>query len=270
MDEVSRYQRSLGALTILPPELRNLVYKFALVGPPTWHHPYNAECCLPKPENGRPARACQLFSHKYSVCRGRPGTGLLQVSRAINREASPIFWSQNVFCFVSGDDFVDCVGARLRSEYRSLLRHIYILGTFHNLWAFHRSLDVESKPFETTIRQCTGLRTIGIDVGKPDDPCPRDHLETRYVKMLADMVPPKVQFNFLQLSLTTDLSYAEPRIPNVYYRCLYQKPYSVHDEPAAGKRTSTLAPLLMQHCRVVYEPSLPGPFLIVYLRLPVI
>ncbi|KAI0107501.1 hypothetical protein GGR51DRAFT_515726 [Nemania sp. FL0031] len=196
---------SLGHLAILPPELRNIIYEFVLVDPPKWERPHKR--CPHGLQNGYLAHICQLPFKQYSSCRGRvrEGISLLRVNKGLHTEASPIFWSQNIFCFLSGDEFIKCVGTYLRSDYRSLLRHIRIIriGPTRNYsgipsW-WTRDPDYEKKPFEITIRQCTGLRTLGIDINlvTPYQWRP-DYLYASYVQILAGMISPKVQFSFLK------------------------------------------------------------------------
>ncbi|KAI1130566.1 hypothetical protein F5Y10DRAFT_289232 [Nemania abortiva] len=270
MQGKSDYLQSLGALSTLPPELRNIVYKYVLVGPPMWERPHSADCCRCTPNACRPIHDCQRRLKRVLSCRCRvrEGTSLLRVNKAIHAEASHIFWTKNTFCFISSSEFIAHVSGRLRPEHRSLLRHIYIIGPIRPSWLyssltstwFNWEQGYEKLWFETTIRQCTGLRTLAIDI---DSVCPLvrrpAYLDMGYIQVLAGMVSPRVHFSFLHLRVLPmiDLS-AMPGHRFMYYDSLYQMPYNLHDEAIKGETTTSKDLRPVYDWEPVYGPPYSG------------
>ncbi|KAK1990751.1 hypothetical protein LX36DRAFT_716557 [Colletotrichum falcatum] len=178
----------------LPLELRNTIYRHALVVPPKHSRTHDDDCHFRHNHTAtsiEPAASLVLevavdpiplnfiFSRdRPSQCRcaRRPSLNLLLACRQVYREASPVFWSANTFVFDHSDDFTICVGARLRPACRPLLRHVYVaspdrldhrLRTTRNLISAHAVLPPgESIPrwlqFWGVLKQCRGLRTLAV------------------------------------------------------------------------------------------------------------
>ncbi|KAI0197724.1 hypothetical protein F4808DRAFT_288258 [Astrocystis sublimbata] len=237
------YLQSLGSLAILPPELRFIIYKFVLVDPPRWQRPHHPSCSYghePSTENACSPRRYIPPWEPFCLCQCclREGTSLLRVSRAIHTEASPVFWSQNLFCFESGNDFARCVGTRLRSEHRGLLRHAYILNDIYPGGIINEQGPDwnKLKPFENTIRQCTGLRTLGInpEVVRPFETPIFDRDSVPVV--LAGMISPKIQFSLLDFEIEIDIHLTTNRgIQVTCTRTLTRMPYDLHHKTSAAK-----------------------------------
>lgn len=147
----------------LPGELRNQIYDLTLTSDPPRLYRGHKESCkwyARRPElvpgaswvndNGRRLPGCR--------CWARTGLALLLANRQINREASPIFWSQNHFSFSGVDSFTDLVGSALRPQYRQMIPHVTIyLGP-----AGRRDMGLPPLRFWDVLFKCKGLRTLEI------------------------------------------------------------------------------------------------------------
>ncbi|KAI0194540.1 hypothetical protein F4808DRAFT_336797 [Astrocystis sublimbata] len=271
---------SLGCLSILPPELRCMIYEFVLIDPPKWERPHFDTRCRHHSEY------CLRPLHMRSQCRGhyRDGLEMLRVNKALYVEANPIFWSQNTFCFFSADDFISCVGRNLRADNCSLLRHLRIVGTIHYRQRDYSSFtptwspDYPKKPFEITLRKCTSLRTLGIDINSVT-PCLSwpQYLDTQYVQVLASMISPTVQFSFLKLGWKAfidtsqrrekERSQGREKVTIKSYDALSQMPYDLHVGAFTNTKTTTRKDLPMRDWELVYEPLCPGAQFIAFLEM---
>ena len=257
MDPNSDYARSLGDFRLLPPEIRNMIYALVVCEPPKWKRPHFFDRRLhilkePLEDNYSQAPFIELCRS-----RSRKHMRLLSASKAVYAEASYIFWTTNTFCFFSGADFIYAVGSCLEPKRRRLLQHINIVGTIQyngdgvnngNWRDWEPEYNVEG-PFEKTIRQCTGLRTLGIDVNSvsPHTSTPPS-IPRKYAQVLSRMLQPQVNVSFLRLHHSRE-SYPGPGsslLPtspmwdfklsyNYYYdhyHSLEKMPYSLHEEIA--------------------------------------
>ncbi|KAI0513016.1 hypothetical protein F5B22DRAFT_657445 [Xylaria bambusicola] len=262
MSNQSYLVQPFGRLSVLAPEIRDIIYEFALVEPPKWerlsehwHH--------------------SLENNQHPSCRGRvwKGIGLLRVNKAIHTEAAPVFLSQNIFFFITRNEFIKCIGIYLRLRYRSLVRHVRIAHVMRNRverstleprsWDWNP--DDEQVHFEKALGECTGLRTLGIDIDlvtqyQLNPPC----LDVESVRTLAGLISPEVQFSFLKqgsISPAMVMAVGRRRTHDSLYRTLSQMPYNLHDEAVTGtKATENGVP--EGDWELVYkQPQLSGRFI---------
>ncbi|KAF9871138.1 hypothetical protein CkaCkLH20_11307 [Colletotrichum karsti] len=132
--------RKLGFLH-LPREIRNHIYEHALVDPVArWDKRHSIGC---KFKTFNPAEAepppfvlsqITLHANPFSMhqyyscgCGKRSGHHLLQSSRRIHEEASPIFWSRNRFCFLDLREFMLISQNLVSSIQHEYIRYISIM-----------------------------------------------------------------------------------------------------------------------------------------------
>ncbi len=109
---------------------------------------------------------CSYWTNNFEGCHciRRKGINLLLASRRIHAEAAPVFWSQNVFCFSSPTEVIRDVGARLREEYRELVRHLSVLRV-QKPWDSEVHLTVGKETMDNlweVLLQCTALQSLEI------------------------------------------------------------------------------------------------------------
>ncbi|ERS98875.1 uncharacterized protein SPSK_04093 [Sporothrix schenckii 1099-18] len=155
----------------LPWELRQHIYELSLIELPRWEKIHKADCSLIASD----LYSCERppFVDKdliYSPlddcnCAKRHSLNVLLANRQVHREAAPVLWSRNVFCFHRGGHFVNDVGENLRPAHRLMLRHVSILMYTND------SLPNENEKCFTqtytsdlwnTILQCNSLRTLEV------------------------------------------------------------------------------------------------------------
>lgn len=113
----------------LPTEIRDQIYSFLIIEPPRLLKRHRPSCPYAHVPGGwgyyfndnpawLPLRRCN--------CAKRQNLGILLVSRCVQADAARAFWSLNVFSFHGAGQFVRDVGLNLRSDYRSLIRHVVI------------------------------------------------------------------------------------------------------------------------------------------------
>ncbi|KIH93917.1 hypothetical protein SPBR_05733 [Sporothrix brasiliensis 5110] len=156
----------------LPWELQQHIYELSLIELPRWEKIHKADCSLIASDK---SYSCERppFVDKdliYSPldnchCAKRHSLNVLLANRQVYREAAPVLWSRNVFCFHRGDHFVNDVGKNLRPAHRLMLRHVSILMYTND------SLPNENETSFTqtytsnmwdTILQCNSLRTLEV------------------------------------------------------------------------------------------------------------
>ncbi|KAK2027796.1 ribosomal protein L32 [Colletotrichum zoysiae] len=186
----SSSKRLLG----LPLELRNHIYRHALVAPPKHSRTHDDDCHFRHNHTATSIEPAACFvldvatdpiPRDYYIyrrdpplqcrCAKRAALNLLLACRQVYREATPVFWSANTFVFYHADDFTVCVGARLRAACRPLLRHVYIASATREdgqLWTTRNILSSAWIPgggaiprwlqFWGVLKQCRGLRTLAV------------------------------------------------------------------------------------------------------------
>ena len=116
-------------------ELRDRVYKYALVQPAFWYRRHHRACPIRDVHSGdeRPVFDCMRTRseherwHRLSctssdycecemndadcrscrrLCQGRPGLGLLRTCHQLYKEGSKVYWEGNMICFQELDDLV--------------------------------------------------------------------------------------------------------------------------------------------------------------------
>ncbi|KAL0934460.1 ribosomal protein L32 [Colletotrichum truncatum] len=185
----NQYHSSAKTLLGLPRELRNQIYNAVLVTPPKYSLSHKSECHFRHNHTRtsiEPAAYMVLDSNVeisgprlnswiepvQCQCAKRPGLNLLLASRQIHREAAPLFWQKNEFVFITPDEFTNCVGSRLRQEYRALLRNVNIASL--EAWNMdvkttRNVLTDEYMPptprwhqFWGVMKQCKGMRRLAV------------------------------------------------------------------------------------------------------------
>ncbi|KAK2595048.1 hypothetical protein QQS21_007238 [Conoideocrella luteorostrata] len=172
----------------LPYEIRKRIYELALIEPLRWKKTHEPNCPH-KPTNKTDIEIPPFLQtnvwlypspHRIATdtkcsCAKRKGLSLLQTCRQISLEASPMFWSGNTFCFLSGWEFVIAVGHQLRSEQRKIIRSISLLGDDGKSWQLPRvrylwrCSSVYLGPFWDLLLECEALEHLEM----PQDPLKR-------------------------------------------------------------------------------------------------
>ncbi|VUC21235.1 unnamed protein product [Clonostachys rosea] len=172
------------SLLHVPREVQLLIYEFALIECPKWEKTHKPKCrykpndinCteIPPflnlsinlwPEDGEIKQRVR----NYCECAKRTGLGLLGASRAIHHLATPIFWSQNTFCFLDAVEFTATVGHGLRDECRNHLRSVSILNPDATGFSKHVTLSsylsrnkASMEAFWSTVRKCKKLTKLEL------------------------------------------------------------------------------------------------------------
>ncbi|OHF01752.1 hypothetical protein CORC01_02943 [Colletotrichum orchidophilum] len=130
-----------------PPEIRSLIYEFALVEPKRHDIDHKPSCMIrryatrhnlfhPPPfllqnvsiSSDPPRLVTERLANDLCNCNKRAGMALLQTGRQVHAEAAPIFWSQNSFCFLSGYEAITALNHLLRPQYRDLVTSVSVMG----------------------------------------------------------------------------------------------------------------------------------------------
>ncbi|KAF6837675.1 hypothetical protein CMUS01_04945 [Colletotrichum musicola] len=182
---------SAKTLMGLPLELREQIWRHVLVTPAKYHLKHASDCHYrhnhARPTSIEPA-ACMVSEPNVEIaepkiypwdesthcrCAKRTGLNLLLASKQVNHEAAPLFWTKNEFVFETSDQFTICVGARLRKEYRGMLRAVYIGScspletercTTWNLFSNEATPEPMQRwcQFWGVLNQCRGLRRLAV------------------------------------------------------------------------------------------------------------
>ncbi|VUC29208.1 unnamed protein product [Clonostachys rosea] len=163
----------------LPQEIQALIYRFAVVEPSRWTKRHSLKCDItpsranqmePPPfvfsEVQLNYKATKMTTTTRCSCAKRKGLSLLLVSKFINRIASPIFWSQNTFCFLDAVEFIAAVKYNLRPEHREMIRSLSIISPdpsgapIHISFAGERSKLMDD--FWKTIKNCPSLQKLEV------------------------------------------------------------------------------------------------------------
>ncbi|CAH0045487.1 unnamed protein product [Clonostachys solani] len=181
-------------LDFLPPEVRLLIYEFTLVEVPRWDKKHKFECKY-RPGSAQGFEPPPFAQSKITVsespwrtktetpcsCAKRQGLSLLRVSKSLNKICSPIFWSQNTFCFLDAVEFLALVGHSLRPELRDQIRDISIMNPDHTGDSEHirapRARFRYRRSFWETLLKCRGLEKLDI---------PAAYIESTRVLEVAD------------------------------------------------------------------------------------
>ncbi|KAM4054624.1 hypothetical protein HRG_014923 [Hirsutella rhossiliensis] len=169
------------SLVDLPYDILDRIYNFVLVEDPRWEKEHKLGCRFKlnsavkfesppfllgetrvsiSPPTIQTANSCS--------CAKRKGLGLLLTNRAIHLDASRIFWSKNIFCFLSGWEFAITVGHKLRPEYCDYLQFISIVSPDEKRFPRHLwmtqgcKIDKAVPGFWDVILRCKGLRLLEI------------------------------------------------------------------------------------------------------------
>ncbi|CAK7270049.1 hypothetical protein SEPCBS119000_003890 [Sporothrix epigloea] len=153
----------------LPRELRQRVYEFSLIEPPKWEKLHKPDCFL----TAQDLHSCERppFINQTIIdtplpgcqCARRQCLNVLLVNRQVHREAAPVLWSRNVFCFTRVADFALETGKKLRPEHRLMLRHLVVLLYGCDSLpgqSLRRFPKVMIDKLWETILLCSGLRTL--------------------------------------------------------------------------------------------------------------
>lgn len=162
----------------LPAELRNLIYRFALIDPPFWkkrHSPFCEYSARTIDDIPIPPMALIMWPTKHPLpqcpCTRRQGIKLLRTCRQIHHEASPIFWSNNVFLFNKRVDFITCVGGTMSPSDRNWLTHVVVVDPQWNIsHPLRTSADrdglangTSSSHLWDVLLHCKGLRRADLE-----------------------------------------------------------------------------------------------------------
>ncbi|KAL1900515.1 hypothetical protein Sste5346_002236 [Sporothrix stenoceras] len=137
----------------LPWELRQRIYELSLIELPRWEKLHNPDCIL---------IATDL--HSAATAR-RHSLDVLLANRQVYREAAPVLWSRNVFCFHRIEHFTEGVGKNLRTAHRLMLRHVSILLYTNDSVSNRNHMNHNQTNLNAmwdTILQCNGLRTLEV------------------------------------------------------------------------------------------------------------
>lgn len=111
-----------------------MIYHYALIDPPFWdkrHSPFCHYSAKTVDDIPVPPVALTMWPTKHPLpacpCTRRQGLKLLRTCRQIHSEASPIFWSHNVFLFNERVDFITCVGGTMSPADRNWLSHVVVV-----------------------------------------------------------------------------------------------------------------------------------------------
>ncbi|TDZ53803.1 hypothetical protein CTRI78_v006740 [Colletotrichum trifolii] len=187
----NQYHSSAKTLLGMPLELREKIYRHALVTPPKHSLSHLATCPFRQNHTKtsiEPAAGMVLkpridlsedkmlpwWDVSECCCAKRTGLNLLCASRQVHEESKRIFWSENLFCFQSEDEFVVCVGEMLRPRYRRLLRRVYVASpdpwktcvrsawnAFDGGYVMDRAIPRWCQ-FWGVLNQCSGLRYLAV------------------------------------------------------------------------------------------------------------
>ncbi|CAG9991039.1 unnamed protein product [Clonostachys byssicola] len=163
----------------LPQEIQALIYGFAVVEPPRWAKRHSLKCDFtptrakltePPPfaltEVYINPKATKMGTTTRCSCAKRKGLSLLLVSKLINKIATPIFWSQNTFCFMDAVEFIAAVKHNLRPQHREMIQSLSIINPdpsgapTHVSFAGERSKFMDD--FWKTIKNCPSLRKLEV------------------------------------------------------------------------------------------------------------
>lgn len=107
----------------LPPELRDIIYWYALVEPSKWNKRHSLKCqfrnldapgetppfAMSYTSGSRSHKTTEAYMYCYTHCLRRQGLGLLRTCKQLYEEASPFLWNENTFCFDDPNVFIDTV-----------------------------------------------------------------------------------------------------------------------------------------------------------------
>lgn len=162
----------------LPAELRNLIYHFALIDPPLWkkrHSPFCEYSPRTVDDIPIPPMALIMLPTKHPLpqcpCTRRQGIKLLRACRQVHHEASPIFWSKNVFLFNKRVDFITCVGRTMSRSDRNWLTHVAVVDP---QWGINHPLRMRadrdglangtsSRHLWEVLLKCKNLRRVDLE-----------------------------------------------------------------------------------------------------------
>ncbi|OWT43502.1 hypothetical protein VFPPC_18771 [Pochonia chlamydosporia 170] len=163
----------------LPLEIRLLIYEHTLIDIPRWNKHHNPRCKHHPPPGDleRPPflsiymTICPenktIQTSPFCSCAKRTGLSLLQTTRSINAEASPVFWSKNTFCLLDGRDLTVAVGHILRRETAQRIKRISIMNPDRRGFTEHirgglRVRGARRAEFWDAVLQCTRLESLEI------------------------------------------------------------------------------------------------------------
>ena len=130
----------------LPRELRDVIYRYALIEPRKWDKRHQPDCfyydptaeretppfrviakCLQRPFQDIPKETLQC----HQTCVRRKALGLISVNKQIRDEASPIFWSNTTFCVEHDDVPINDILESCPEPARSKVQKIALMDTFY-------------------------------------------------------------------------------------------------------------------------------------------
>ncbi|VUC31227.1 unnamed protein product [Clonostachys rosea] len=229
-------------LDALPPEVRLLIYEFALVEVPRWDKKHKLECKY-RPGSTQGFEPPPFVQSKITVsespwnvktetpcsCAKRQGLSLLRVSKSVHKICSRIFLSRNTFCFLDAVEFLAIVGHSLRPELRDQIRDVSIMNPDHTGDSEHvrapRARFRYRKPFWETLLKCRGLEKLEIPAAYIEST--RDLEVCEYLNLFKEQVPKlsRLHLSFL-LARSSKLysnSYPSPWMDAVDPQVIYAK-----------------------------------------------
>ncbi|CAK7214281.1 hypothetical protein SEUCBS140593_002132 [Sporothrix eucalyptigena] len=155
----------------LPWEIRKRIYELSLVELPKWEKIHQPDCDL----IAHDLHTCERppFIDKSIIytplsgcrCAKRHSLNVLLANRQVHREAAPVFWSRNTFCFTRASDLTEEIGTKLRPAHRLLLRHIVLMiygcDSLPNKFPSNFQKPTVDNMWDT-ILQCSGLKTLEL------------------------------------------------------------------------------------------------------------
>ena len=121
----------------LPQELRDEIYRYALVEPSKWDKSHVTGCVLRNPNASGETPPFKLTAGRENIasesrdaveplnaclksCVRRKGVSLLQVNKQIHQEASPVLWKNNTFCLGRSESMFEALPESVRPKIRKL------------------------------------------------------------------------------------------------------------------------------------------------------
>lgn len=166
----------MGSLAKFPGEIRNTIYKFALLDSSLLTRRHDAFChYAAKTASHVPIPPYALTTQggdsnlPVCPCTRRHGLGLLQTCKKIHEEASSIFWCFNEFVFRDNTDFLQCVTRNTSPATRQRIARIVVLGPViyprdHGVYPFPLWTKAAlSREVWDVLLTCSGMRMLRID-----------------------------------------------------------------------------------------------------------
>jgi len=212
---ISRYvcdpRRPMGFFSMLPPELRDMIFEDVLAEPTVWYRRHKSGCAFRITVNPseRPVFSCtegrariegswiqNRYDHRCyydcdcinfdkvavckTICRGRSGLELLRTCKQVTEEAGAVFFNKNIFCFDDADVFVDVL-SKLPPETLDRVKRVSLLNLL-NMRKLEWRLDIFDEKKRPALQLLSRMR--GLEEVELSPPWTTTHRSMTYFKDL--------------------------------------------------------------------------------------